>query len=111
MFEMKCVSQEDTLVILCSGNLDLESFEKFDNFFSENYSKVYQKVVINLQSLHYLSSVGLRSLLRSAKAVYADKNKVFVKAKEGMVKNIILLSGFHKILPLLEDEVHAVSYS
>lgn len=108
MFEIKCNSVDDVLYVQCVGNLDLESFETFDKSFSENYNKLYHKVVINLNQLHYLSSVGLRSLLRSAKTVYADKNKVFIRVQDGMVKNIIMLSGFHKILPLIEEQAHAI---
>jgi anti-anti-sigma factor len=108
MFEVKCTPMDKVLYINCTGKLDLESFEAFDNSFSENYNKAYQKVIINLNHLHYLSSVGLRSLLRSAKLIYADKNKVFINVQDGMVKNIIMLSGFHKILPLAGEQTHAV---
>lgn len=109
MFEIKCTPTDKVLYIHCEGKLDLESFEAFDKSFTENYNREYQNVIINLNQLHYLSSVGLRSLLRSAKMVYADKNKVFIRVKDGMVKNIITLSGFHKILPFAEEQTYAVS--
>ncbi|MGY3804725.1 STAS domain-containing protein [Pigmentibacter ruber] len=87
----------------CSGSLDLETFENFDQYFFGNYNKNIEKTVINLKNVNYISSVGLRSLLRCAKQVYADKNKIFLKVENEMVKNIITLSGFCKILPFLED--------
>ncbi|WGL60024.1 STAS domain-containing protein [Pigmentibacter sp. JX0631] len=87
----------------CSGSLDLESFENFDQYFFGNYNKNIEKTVINLKNVNYISSVGLRSLLRCAKQVYSDKNKIFLKVENEMVKNIITLSGFCKILPFLED--------
>lgn len=89
----------------CKGSLDLESFENFDQYFFGNYDKTMENIIINLKNVNYISSVGLRSLLRCAKQVYADKNKIFLKVENEMVKNIITLSGFCKILPFLEDEL------
>lgn len=110
MLEIKCTAKNEVLYVNCVGKLDLESFEAFDKSFSENYNKMYKKVIINLDQLQYLSSVGLRSLLRGAKIVYADRNKVFVHVKDGMVKNIITLSGFHKILPFSGERDYALSH-
>lgn len=94
---------DKTQNFICDGNLDIESFENFDKYFTGNYDKSFENVVINLKKVNYISSVGLRSLLRCAKIVYSDKNKIFLKVENEMVKNIITLSGFCKILPFVED--------
>ncbi|KAB8040566.1 anti-sigma factor antagonist [Silvanigrella paludirubra] len=95
--------KEKTLNFDCDGSLDIESFENFDKYFTGNYDKSFETIIINLKKVNYISSVGLRSLLRCAKQVYSDKNKIFLKVENEMVKNIITLSGFCKILPFIED--------
>lgn len=105
MLKIEHTLQEKTQNFNCDGSLDLESFENFDRYFTGNYDKSFQNIIINLKKVTYISSVGLRSLLRCAKLVYADKNKIFLKVENEMVRNIITLSGFCKILPFIEDEL------
>lgn len=85
-----------------SGKLDQESFTEFDNFVQQNYTKGYD-VILNLESLDYISSVGLRSFIGLAKMVRADKKNINLIAKEGtMVRQLIHLSGFTKLMPFID---------
>lgn len=104
MLKIEFKLQDDTQNFNCNGNLDIESFENFDKYFIENYNRSIKNIIINLKKVNYISSVGLRSLLKCAKLVYADKNKIFLKVENEMVKNIISLSGFCNILPFFEEK-------
>lgn len=83
------------------GKLDHESYSDFDQLIQSNYQKG-QDVILNLEQLTYISSVGLRSFIGLAKLVRNDKKQIKIKATDGsMVKKIILLSGFAKIMPFI----------
>lgn len=84
-----------------SGKLDFESYTDFDDFIIRHHKKGLD-VVLNLEQLSYISSVGLRSFITLAKLVHDDHKQIKVKAKEGtMVKTVIELSGFKKIMPFI----------
>ena len=83
------------------GKLDYDSYTKFDEFIQFNYKKDLD-VLLNLEKLTYISSVGLRSFIKLAKLVRADKKEIKIKAEEdGMVKKIIVLTGFAKLMPFV----------
>lgn len=84
------------------GKLDQDSYSEFEAFITEHYTKNLD-VVLNLEDLNYISSVGLRSFIGLAKLVRTDKKNINVKATEGgMVKQLIILSGFAKLMPFIE---------
>ncbi|MES2613889.1 MAG: STAS domain-containing protein [Bdellovibrionota bacterium] len=84
------------------GKLDQESYGKFDSSVKTHYTKGLD-VTLNVQNLEYISSVGLRSFIMLAKLVRSDKKNIYIKAKEGsMVKQLIYLSGFAKLMPFID---------
>ena len=84
------------------GKLDQESYTQFDHEVKAKYTKGLD-VILDLKSLDYISSVGLRSFITLAKFVRNDKKNIYIKAKEGsMVKKLIYLSGFTKLMPFMD---------
>lgn len=62
----------------------------------------YQKLVINLNAVEYLSSAGLCVLLNLAKLAEAKHGRLFLCSPAAPVRQILKMSGFDKILPLRE---------
>jgi anti-anti-sigma factor len=101
MFNCIYKMDETNQQFILSGKLDQESFADFDNYVQQNYV-IGKDVILNLDSLEYISSVGLRSFIIIAKMVRSDKKNIKLKAKEGsMVRQLITLSGFTKIMPFI----------
>jgi anti-anti-sigma factor len=101
MFKCDYEQQANNQVFILSGKLDQDSFTQFDNFVREKYAKG-SDVILNLESLNYVSSVGLRSFISLAKMVHEDKKNINIKAaKEGMVRELIRLSGFTRLMPFI----------
>lgn len=92
----------DCQEFILRGKLDQDSYNEFESFIADNYTKGID-VVLNLQELTYISSVGLRSFIGLAKLVRTDKKNINIKATEGgMVKQLVMLSGFAKLMPFIE---------
>jgi anti-sigma B factor antagonist len=66
------------------------------------------KVVISLAPLEFVSSAGLRILLRVAKHMRGYRGAMKVSGAHGMVKEVLEISGFDSLLDLYEDEEKAV---
>jgi anti-anti-sigma factor len=67
------------------------------------------KVLIGLASLEFVSSTGLRVILRVSKHVSAYGGDLKVSGAQGMVKEVLETSGFDSLLDLYENEERAVS--
>ncbi|MGL4860658.1 MAG: STAS domain-containing protein [Enterobacteriaceae bacterium] len=92
---------EKVQVFSLNGKLDYESYAEFDSFIQQHYQKG-RDVLLDLSELSYISSIGLRSFVSLAKIVRSDKSHIQVIAPEhSMVRRLIELSGFHKIMPFV----------
>lgn len=89
-------------IFAINGKLDQESYAEFDLLVNDRYSPG-QDVVLDVTQLDYVSSVGLRSFIALAKLVRNDKHNINIRAKDGsMVKQLITLSGFAKLMPFID---------
>ena len=66
-------------------------------------------VLINLAPLEFVSSAGLRVILRVAKRVRAYGGAMKVAGAQGMVKEVLEISGFDSLLDLYDDEDQAMA--
>lgn len=60
-------------------------------------------VVIDLSGLSYISSAGLRVLLVGAKAARTKGGKAVIGGAPAAIADVLKMSGFDKIIPLLPD--------
>ena len=67
------------------------------------------KVLISLAPLEFVSSAGLRVILRVAKHVRGYKGQLKVSGAHGVVKEVLEISGFDSLLDLYEEEDLALS--
>ncbi|MBQ7476855.1 MAG: STAS domain-containing protein [Selenomonadaceae bacterium] len=64
------------------------------------------KVALNLSDLDYISSAGLRVLLRIAKIAYKEKKEVVICGAHGMVQEILDdfdIEGFYTVYQSVAD--------
>ena len=66
------------------------------------------KVLISLAPLEFVSSAGLRVILRVAKQVRGYGGELKVSGAQGVVKEVLEISGFDSLLDLYEDEGQAI---
>jgi anti-anti-sigma factor len=67
------------------------------------------KVLINLAALEFISSSGLRVILQIAKKVKDYSGEMKVCGAQGVVKEVLEISGFDTLLELHEDEEQAIA--
>jgi anti-sigma B factor antagonist len=60
-------------------------------------------VVIDLAGLSYISSAGLRVLLVGAKTARAKGGKAIICSAPAGIAEVLKMSGFDKIIPLMPD--------
>jgi anti-anti-sigma factor len=96
-------------VVDIEGKLDTQTCESALESLLEILGSNPAQVLINLAPLEFVSSAGLRVLLRTAKQVGTYGGALKVAGAQGVVKEVLEISGFDSLLDLCEDEKQAVA--
>jgi anti-anti-sigma factor len=60
----------------------------------------YQKLVVNMSAVEYLSSAGLCALLNLGKLADNKRGRLFLCSPSASVRQILKMSGFDKIFKI-----------
>ena len=96
----------DVDVMTVYGRVDAEHAPEIESAGRNILTTPYQKLLINLSEVEYLSSAGLCALLNLAKLAQAKHGRFFLCSPSAHVLQILKLSGFDKILAI-RDSVQA----
>ena len=66
-----------------------------------------RRVLLNLERLSYMSSAGLRLILRVARQLQANRGELKICNARGLVKDVLEMSGFHSLIKIYDTEKEA----
>ena len=99
----------DVLVAYPQGRIDGLNARDFQEQI-ENEITVYTKaVLLDLSSLVYISSAGLRAVLLIGRQLRKQKATIAVCSLPPTVREVFEISGFDKIFPVYENQEAAIS--
>lgn len=90
-------------VMTVFGRVDAERAPEIEAVGKKILETPYQKLLINLSAVQYLSSAGLCALLNLGKLATAKNGRLFLCSPSPQVKQILKLSGFDKIFTIKES--------
>jgi anti-sigma B factor antagonist len=102
-------TEANVVVIDIEGKLDTQTCEAGLEYLLDALSSSPAQVLIDLASLEFVSSAGLRVILRAAKHVRAYSGELKVSGAQGVVKEVLEISGFDSLLDLYEGESQAIA--
>jgi anti-anti-sigma factor len=105
---IKSGNENNALVIKVIGRMDAVTapeFEKTVNLWIDAGERCF---VVDLSSLEYISSAGLRSILIIAKKLKAMNGKILLAAMEESVNEVFEISGFNSIIPVHDTVQSAI---
>ena len=106
--EIKVNEVNEIVVIKFIGNLDTSTSPEAETEINDWLSKNTKKMVVNLKETTYVSSVGLRVFLATAKKMTASSGAVKFCCPNEVVKEILDISGFSTILDVKDSEQEAL---
>jgi anti-sigma B factor antagonist len=83
------------------GRLDSNTSLAFDQRLFEAISNGARNVIIDFKELDYISSAGLRVILKVTKALKREEGKILLCAMQDYVKEVFEIAGFDAFLPIL----------
>lgn len=83
-----------------TGRVDATNAQQCEDVIMDLLGNVDQDFTIDLSELDYISSVGLRVFLKTAKAL-KERNKKLVLVKPTVpIHDLLIMSGFDKIIDI-----------
>lgn len=99
---MKIIEEKDKAVCIFKlyGRLDSNSSQDFERKLFDSISNGSKRMVIDFKDIDYISSAGLRVILKATKALDVASGKLMLCAMQDYVKEVFEIAGFDTILPI-----------
>lgn len=99
----------DVVIAKLAGRLDSSAAQPAEESFAQVLAGGTPHLAIDLSSLEYISSAGLRVLLVVAKKVQQAQGKLVLFGLVPNVREVFSISGFDKIFSIRDDAESAVA--
>ncbi|MCK5665715.1 MAG: STAS domain-containing protein [Thiotrichaceae bacterium] len=100
--------KNDIKVIAFSGNLETNTAPDAEKEINALIENGVNKILINFENLGYISSVGLRVLLRIGKQLKSKEGNLRICSLNVTVNEIFEMSGFSMVFNIFETESDAM---
>ncbi|MFO1027641.1 MAG: STAS domain-containing protein [Acetobacteraceae bacterium] len=97
----------DVVVVDLTGSLDSHSAGEIGDQLTAIAQGADKHVLLNLEKVEYVSSAGLRIILRAAKLLQNAHGEMKLCAAQETVKDVMLTAGFDSLLKLYDSEKDA----
>jgi anti-anti-sigma factor len=101
----------DAKVLALSGRLDAEAASELEARCERLVQSGARTMILNLTSLDYLSSAGLRAILSGGKTLQAGDGKLVLVIPEGTARQIVEAAGFDKVFTVCRTMQEAGKYT
>jgi anti-anti-sigma factor len=96
-------------VVSLTGRLDTASSPAFDSQTASLFEEKHQRVLLDLSGLTYISSMGLRSLLKIVKHTAQSNGRTGIFSVPAQILEVIEISGFQSLLDIYPDRESALN--
>ena len=90
------------------GKMDLAGSERIDIKLNA-LAGISQKLIIDMEQVSFLASMGIRSLIMSAKVVQRNGGKILILKPNADVEQVLTSSGTDTLIPIFHDLEAAIS--
>ncbi|ATW27838.1 STAS domain-containing protein [Candidatus Formimonas warabiya] len=106
--EITIQNENGYLVVKAVGRLDTNTAAQFEQECAPCLTGTANKTVLDFSKLEYISSAGLRCILSMAKKLKAGGGSLVLCGLNGLVEEVIRISGFDSFLPIFADVACAI---
>ena len=94
----------DIRIISINGRIDTVTSKDLEAKLNEAIEEKNEKIIINLEKVDYISSVGLRVLLAALKKLKQNHASLPLVSLQPFVQNIFKITGLDKIFQIFPTE-------
>lgn len=93
----------NTRLITLAGKMDVVGASQIETRFAGHASGDNLNVLVDLSGVEYMSSLGIRLLVVSARSVASRGGKFLLVAPVPKVKDVLVLTGISNAVPIYDD--------
>ena len=108
--DVKFNKVENVAILTINGRVDVANAPKLDNVCKKILEKNEKNVLIDGTQLEFISSAGLRVLLKLAKEIKKNSGALAIAHVNGLVRNILEISGFVELFPMFDNVVSGLLF-
>ena len=94
--------QSDAYVVRIAGELDLSGCPGLERTLEEAEQTEADRIIIDLEELTFIDSIGLRILLEASRRSASNGNRLQLTRGRGHPAKMFLLTGLNEVLPLTD---------
>jgi len=84
-----------------NGRLDSNTSQGFEKKLFQAISDGSKTMVVDFKDLDYISSAGLRVILKATKAIKREDGRIMLCSMQDYVKEVFEIAGFDSSLPIV----------
>ncbi|UCG13385.1 MAG: STAS domain-containing protein [Deltaproteobacteria bacterium] len=100
--------QNGICILELLGRLDSNTSPEFEKRLFEVIEDGAKSVVVDFEGLDYISSAGLRVLLKATKELKRSQGKMVLCSMKEYIKEVFEIAGFVSIFPIASTVDHAL---
>lgn len=97
MFEYEIVQQKQKTLIIYKGRVDGITAPEMEKSLQSLFQDGNRQLLVDLSEIKYISSLGLRVLLKMQKEIKKAEGEIFIESMSEQVKTVFDMSGFDKL--------------
>ena len=101
--EIVAEKKNDISIFKLQGRLDSNTAPEFEEKLFQDIKTGALNVVVDFENLDYISSAGLRVILKATKELKRSEGRFVLCALKDYVKEVFEISGFDSFLPIVAD--------
>jgi anti-anti-sigma factor len=102
LLTIEAESQPGAHVIRITGELDAGGCPDLESALQEAERAQVDRIIVDLEALTFIDSVGLATLLETSRRSASDGNRLEITRGRGQPAEILRLTGLDKVLPLAD---------
>lgn len=91
-----------------NGRLDSNTSQGLEKKIFDSISNGSKNIIVEFKDLDYISSAGLRVILKATKALKREDGKIMLCDMQDYVKEVFEIAGFDSILPIVPTMTDAI---
>ena len=102
-------TRDNISVFNLTGRLDSNTSPELEEVIASQIENGSNSMIINFENLDYISSAGLRVILKTTKDLKRREGKLMLCAMQDYVKEVFEIAGFDTFLPIVPTMNDAMS--
>lgn len=96
-------------IVSVSGRIDATTSKDLESILSDLIDRNKLEIVLDLEGVTYISSVGLRVLLAAQKKVRPKKGDIKLVSLQPFVREVFEMTGFNRLFKIHSNQSEALS--